>query len=243
MGLIVALFLAGCGSDDAPTPGSVKVFAAASLTGAFERLGEAFENTHPGADVEFNFAASSALVVQIEQGAPADVFAPAGEADMQKIVGAGGNATAPVVFARNRLAIAVEPGNPQGITGLADLASRDLTVVLCAEQVPCGRYADQALSAAGVQVTPASRGDSVQATLSLVELGEADAAIVYSTDVAASDRVDGVDIPDGQNVIATLPIARLAESGDPETAQEWIDFVTSPAGQAVLTGEFGFLAP
>jgi molybdate transport system substrate-binding protein len=248
MALFAAFLLAGCGGDDDGTDdgavsGSITVFAAASLTDAFERLGELFESANPGTDVDFNFAASSELVVQIAEGAPADVFASADEVNMQEVVDAGQNASAPVVFARNRLAIAVEPGNPEAITGLADLADPDLTLVLCAEQVPCGRYADQALAQAGVKVTPASRGDSVKATVSLVELGEADAAIVYRTDVASSDGVDGVDIPDDENVIATLPICALDETGSPDLARAWIAFVTSAGGKAVLSEEFGFLAP
>jgi len=237
-----AVLVSACSNDDDVTDRSLRVFAAASLTDAFTELGEAFEAVNRDADVEFNFGASSELVVQIQEGAPADAFASADEANMQKVVDAGLNASDPVVFARNRLAIAVEPGNPKGITGLADLADPDVTVVLCAEQVPCGTYADEALATAGVTLTPVSRGESVKATLSVVELGEADAAIVYVTDARASERVDGIDIPDEENVIATLPIAGLLDTGAPDVADAWVEFVTSAEGLAILE-EYGFLAP
>ncbi len=240
--IALALFFSACSDDDEVADTSIRVFAAASLTESFTELGEAFEAANPDPDVEFNFAASSELVVQIQEGAPGDAFASADEAIMQTIVDADLHRSEPVVFARNRLAIAVEPGNPKDITGLADLADPDITVVLCAEQVPCGKYADQALAAADVTVTPVSRGESAKATLSVVELGEADAAIVYITDVRASAKVEGVEIPDDENVIATLPIATLLDTGAPDVADAWVEFVTSPEGLAILE-EFGFLAP
>jgi molybdate transport system substrate-binding protein len=257
------LFVAACGGDDddatdgpassaaatagTTSPGSsglsgtLTVFAAASLTAGFEALADSFEAANPRVHVKFNFAASSELAAQINEGAPADVFASADEANVQKVVDAGNTAGDPVVFAHNELTIAVEKGNPKDITGLADLAEPDLIVVLCASEVPCGRYADQALANANVTVTPKSRGESVKATLAVVEAGEADAAIVYATDVKASGKVDGVDIPDDQNVSATLPIVALKDAGNAPLASAWIAYVTSADAQHVLVDDYGFL--
>ena len=151
------------------------------------RSASRFEDEQPTSTVEFSFAASSELAVQIQEGAPADVFASADETNMEKVVDSGDVTAEPAIFARNRLAIAVEQGNPEDIEGLDDLADPDLVVVLCASEVPCGRFADEALANAGVSVTPASRAENVKAALTPVELGEADAAIVYVTDVEASD--------------------------------------------------------
>jgi molybdate transport system substrate-binding protein len=229
-------------AEDLPT-GTITVFGAASLTEAFTALGEDFQAEYPDTTVEFNFAASSELVTQIQNAAPADVFASADETNMTKLTDATLTAGEPEVFAHNKLAIAVEPGNPKGITGLADLSNPDLTVVLCAPEVPCGKYADQALSQAGVTVTPASRESSVKSTLTKVELGEADAAIVYVTDVQSSDKVEGVEIPDAENVIATLPIAALKDAGNADLAAEWVEYILSPAAQNVLQDDYGFLAP
>jgi molybdate transport system substrate-binding protein len=223
--------------------GSINVFAASSLTEAFTALGEQFEKDHPGTSIvdNFNFAASSDLVTQIAEGAPADVFAAADESNMTKVVDAGRAAGAPAVFAHNRLEIAVEPGNPLMIASLADLAKPDVKVVLCAETVPCGKFADEALQNAGVTVTPVSREPNVKDTLGKV--GEADAAIVYVTDVKSTDTVDGVAIPDDENVLATLPIVALQDSANPDLAAEWAAYVTAPQAQEILTARFGFLAP
>jgi molybdate transport system substrate-binding protein len=222
--------------------GSITVFGAASLSEAFTALGEDFRAEYPDTKVEFNFAASSELVTQIQNAAPADVFASADESNMTKLTDASLTAGAPEVFAHNQLAIAVEPGNPKGITGLADLSKPELSVVLCAPEVPCGKYADQALQRAGVTANPVSRDASVKAALTKVELGEADAAIVYVTDVKSSGKVEGVEIPEDQNVIATLPIATLEESGNPDLAAAWVEYVLSPAAQKVLQDDYGFLA-
>lgn len=232
--------LGACGSDsDSATNRTVTVLAAASLTKAFTALAEQFEADNEGTRVELGFAASSELVTQIEQGAEADVFASADEANIDKVIDAGEADGAPVAFARNRLEIAVERGNPAGIRTLADLADPELVVVLCAPEVPCGKYADQILDTAGVTVRPASREDSVSSTLGKVELGEADAAIVYASDVATSDKVDGVVIPDSSNVVTTLPMIRLKAGTNDALAQRWIDFVL--ARRATLVSDFGFL--
>jgi len=245
----LVLLLAACGDDSSPSSssdstlsGTATVLAASSLTEAFEELGTAFEGAHPDVTVEFSFAASSELAAQIQQGAPADVFASADEENMQKVVDSGDVTAEPAVFARNRLEIAVEEGNPRDIAGPDDLDESGLVVILCAEQVPCGRFADEALANAGVSVTPASRAENVKAALTPVELGEADAAIVYVTDVQASGEVEGVVIPDDLNVAASYPIAPIAEAGNRDAATAFIEDVRSDRGQAVLR-ELGFLAP
>jgi molybdate transport system substrate-binding protein len=246
---VAALALAGCSGDDDdsttashPT-GDITVFAASSLSEGFTQLGKDFEAEFLGTKVTFSFGSSSELVTQIQNGAPADAFASADEANMKKLTDAKLTATAPATFAHNRLAIAVAPGNPKNVTGLSDLARSNLNVVLCAAEVPCGKYADEALANAGVTVAVKSREPSVKATLAKVELGEADAAIVYVTDVKASGKIDGADIPDAQNVVATLPIAALKDAGNADLAGEWVAYVTQPASEKKLQHDFGFLAP
>ena len=219
------------------------VFAAASLTAAFTEVGEAFMAEYPDATVTFNFAASSELVNQIGEGAPADVFASADLSNMIKLVEAGNDATEPVVFARNALSIIVEPGNPMDITSVADLANNDLILVICAPEVPCGEYAAQIFENAGVRVTPKSLEENVKAVVSKVTLGEADAGIVYETDVAAAgDEATGVKIPADINVVALYPIVVTKEAPNPAGAQAFIDFLYSEQGQGILAAH-GFLAP
>jgi len=224
--------------------GAITVSAAASLTEAFTQIGKQFEKRHPGTDVTFNFDASSALVLQIQGGAPVDVFASADEANMEKLTSAGQVTARPVVFARNKLEMAVKPGNPERVRSLADLATVGV-VSLCAPEVPCGKYADAALATAGVTIPPEeiTRGQNAKATLTAVSAGDAEAAIVYVTDVrAAGASVDGVRIPNRQNQIATYPIAPLAESTNRATARAFAKYVASPAGEKVLR-RYGFLAP
>ncbi|HQZ35041.1 MAG TPA: molybdate ABC transporter substrate-binding protein [Ilumatobacteraceae bacterium] len=241
---------AACSSDDvkpsdasASTTGDVTVFAAASLTAAFTELGDAFMVEYPDAKVTFNFAASSELVTQIGEGAPADVFASADTSNMAKLTDAGNNASEPEVFATNLLEIIVGPGNPKGITGVADLADENLIVVICSPEVPCGKYAAQIFDTAAVTVTPKSLEENVKAVVSKVTLGEADAGIVYRTDVtAAGDKAAGVEIPADINVIAQYPIAVTKEAANPKGAQAFIDFVNSGQGQKILAS-YGFLAP
>ncbi len=237
---------ASCGSDDsdsAAVSGDVTVFAAASLTAAFTEIGDAFKVEYPDANVTFNFAASSELVTQIGEGAPADVFASADQSNMTKLTDAGNNASEPVVFATNLAEIIVGPGNPKGITGVADLANEDLIVVVCAPEVPCGKYAAQIFDNAGVAVTPKSFDENVKAVVTKVTLGEADAGIAYTTDVtAAGDDAEGVEIPAGINVVAEYPIALTKEAPNAEGAQAFVDFVNSEQGQTILSS-YGFLAP
>jgi molybdate transport system substrate-binding protein len=232
-----------CGSARAADDGSVAVFAAASLTASFRAVAAAFEAANPGIKLAFNFAGSPTLVQQIREGAPADVFAAADEANMQKLVDAGAFADTPRIFAENLLQIVVAKGNPQHIAGLADLARPGLTVVLCGETVPCGRYALEAFGKAKVTPPPGSREPDVKAVLSKVALGEADAGIVYVTDVrAASDKVEGVGLPIEQNVSARYPIAALREAPHAEKARAFIAFVLSDPGTKIL-GEYGFRRP
>jgi molybdate transport system substrate-binding protein len=239
------MVLAACGGDEpsggtSASPGELKVFAAASLTTAFGKLGEQFTAANGGTKVTFNFAGSPALATQIQQGAPADVFASADVPNMDKVRDLVGD---PQVFASNLLQIVVEEGNPKGVKGLEDLARGDLKVVLTAPEVPAGRYAGQALDQAGVTVKPVSLEENVKAVVSKVSLGEADAGIVYVTDVTAGgDKVEGVDIPTGQNVVATYPIATVKASKSQDKAQAFMDLVRSAEGQQVLES-YGFLPP
>ena len=223
--------------------GDVTVFAAASLTAAFTEIGDAFMVENPDANVTFNFAASSELVTQIGEGAPADVFASADLSIMTKLTDAGNNATEPVVFATNLAEIIVGPGNPKGITSVADLANEDLIVILCAPEVPCGKYAAKIFENAGVAVTPKSLEENVKAVVTKVTLGEADAGIVYATDViAAGADAEGVATPADINVVAEYPIAVTKEASNAEGAQAFIDFMNSEQGQKILAS-YGFLAP
>ena len=223
--------------------GEITVFAAASLTESFDAMAKQFQKKYPDVDVRFSYDASSNLATQINQGAPADVFASADADNLQKTIDAGGVTPPPVVFAKNRLEIAVEKGNPKRIKSLADLQKPGLVVVLCADQVPCGKYAAQSLAMAGVTVSPASKEENAKATLSKVSIGEADASIVYVTDVrAAKGTTSGVKIPDRVNVIATYPIGVVKDSQNTAAAKAWVKFVRSEEGQGVLR-KFGFLPP
>ena len=237
LGGLAVLAVAGaaaCGAAD--PPGTLTVLAAASLTEAFTELGRTFDDVHPGASVSFTFAASSTLARQVTEGSPGDVLATADETTMAPVVAAGRTAGPPVVFARNRLAVAVAPGNPERVTGLADLARPGLTVVLCAPEVPCGRAGAQALERAGVTgVRPASLEENVRAVVSRVALGEADAGLVFATDVRGAE-IEAVDIPVGQNVATAYPVAVLRNS---PTARAWVDHLLSPDGRQVLA-RYGF---
>jgi molybdate transport system substrate-binding protein len=218
----------------------VTVFAAASLTEAFTDIGTALGAGDPSLSVRYSFAGSGALVTQVEQGAPADVVATADTTSMARLVAAGLVET-PTTFARNQLQILVAPGNPLGIASLADLARPDLKVVLGDETVPAGKYAAQVLQAAGVTVAPVSKEADVKAAVAKVTLGEADATIVYVTDVAAAGaKGQGVAIPDGQNVVAEYPIAVVKATGNHAGAVAFVDAVVHGSGQDALR-QRGFL--
>ena len=243
---VAALVLAACGGNDNASSGGssgsaneIKVFAAASLTAAFTELGRRYTAAQ-GTKVTFNFAGSQALATQIQQGAPADVFASADTTNMDKVRDLVGT---PQSFASNLLQIVVEKGNPKGVKGLDDLANPDLKVVLAAPDVPAGKYAQQALEKARVTVRPVSQEDNVKAVVTKVSLGEADAGIVYVTDVTAGgDKVQGVDIPKDQNVTATYPIASVKAGKAQDKAQAFMGLVLSAQGQQVLK-QYGFLPP
>ena len=246
---LMGVATSSCGGDDAPqtstsgaaVTGTVVVFAASSLTEAFTAMGTAFESANPGTKVTFNFAGSGDLVTQINEGAPADVYVSADDSNMAKLADAGGNATDPVVVARNTFEIIVGPGNPKGIAGVADLADPDLIVVLCADTVPCGKGAATVLADAGVTVTPKSYEEKVKGVVTKVTAGEADAGIVFATDViAAGNAAAGVPVPADVNVVSNYPIAVVTGAPNPVAAQAFVDFVASAAGQAVLA-TYGFL--
>jgi molybdate transport system substrate-binding protein len=241
--VVVALtpVLVGCGStstSSAPAgpPKLLTVFAAASLQPPFDRIATAMKAKHVVDGITFNYAGSQTLTAQLTQGASADVFASADLAHMTTVQSAGLLAGAPQIFAHNRLEIAVEHGNPKHIQSLADLGRPGLVIVLADPSVPAGKYAQQALTRAHVTVHPASLELQVTGVLAKVALGEADAGIVYVSDITTSGRVDGVVIPDPQNVIADYPIAALAGSQSSALAAAFIAFVLSAAGQEILKG-------
>jgi molybdate transport system substrate-binding protein len=246
----VVLVVAGCssggGSGIGPSSpavaGSITVYAAASLTEAFTSIGKQFEAAHPGAKITFNFDASSTLATQIEQGAPADVFASAAPGNMTTVVQAGA-AAAPTVFASNRAQIATPRRNPAHIAGVADLARSGVKVALCDAVVPCGVVAAAVLAKAGVSVKPVSREANVKSALAKVQLGEVDAAIVYVTDVhAAGAKVTGVPIAAALNAATAYPIAPLTHAKNSRLAKAFVSYVLSPASRAVLTAD-GFALP
>ena len=247
------LLLTGCGDSSdggtasAPSGGSstgaVTVFAAASLTESFTTIGKDFEAANPGAKVTFNFAGSSALATQINQGAPADVFASASPATMKTVTDAGNGDGAAATFVKNQLVIAVPRGNPKGIAALDNLTKPGMKVALCAEQVPCGAAATKALAAANVKLTPVTLEQDVKSALSKVKLGEVDAALVYRTDAKASAAdVDGIEFPESAGAINDYPIIVLKNAPNKTGAQAFIAYVQSDKGKAVLTAA-GFQAP
>jgi len=253
---LAVIALAGCSArpvgpgPDSPGPvgpgtdggGTVVVLAAASLQEAFTELGAAFESAHPGTTVRLGFGGSADLAAQITQGAPADVFAAAAQANMDQVVAAG-LASDPVVLARNRMGIATPPGNPAGIGSLADLARPGVKLALCQPQVPCGFGAAAVFGKAGIHPEPVTWESDVKSVLSKVELGEVDAGLVYVTDVrSAGDKVTGIPIPDTWNAAADYPIARLSAAPNPAGAAAFVDFVLSPTGRAALT-RLGFEGP
>ncbi|WP_448641596.1 molybdate ABC transporter substrate-binding protein [Geodermatophilus sp. URMC 63] len=252
----VALGAAGCGggADDAAATtsasesggglsGTVTVFAAASLTDVFTDLGRRLEDGNAGLDVQFNFAGSSALATQLTQGAPADVFASANGTQMSVVTDAGLTDGDPTVFTGNVLEIAVPAGNPAGITGLADFGREELTLAVCAPEVPCGAAAEDVFAAAGVTARPDTQEEDVRAALTKVELGEVDAALVYATDVtAAGDAVEGVPFPEAEDAVNDYPLCTLAAAPNPAGARAFVDLVLSEEGRQALE-DAGFRTP
>jgi molybdate transport system substrate-binding protein len=262
-GLLVAA-LAGCSSSPATTAaapsasasgvsasasssakptGTLVVFAATSLTDAFDKIGTQFQQANPGVTVKFNYNGSSSLATQITQAAPADVFASASPTNMKTVTDQGLASTTPEIFTRNQGEIMVEAGNPAHITSLANLANPAVKVVTCAPAVPCGALATTVFKNADVTVKPVSQEQNVGGVVTKVTLGEADAGIVYVTDVKANGgKTTGVAIPADQNTITDYPIAEVKGAPNPTAAAAFISYVLGPDGQQVLKS-FGFMPP
>jgi molybdenum ABC transporter, periplasmic molybdate-binding protein len=253
--IAAAAVLAGCSAQPgAPSgtatstgkqlSGELTVYAAASLTASFDDLARQFAKAHPGVDVKpVDYDGSSTLATQIIGGAPADVFASADQANMAKVSQASLTASSPEVFASNTLQIAVAPGNPKHITALSALGAPALKVVLCAPAVPCGAASHKLLASDGVAVKPVSEEQNVTAVVTKVASGDADAGLVYVTDVkAAAGKVDGVTIPDAGKAVNRYVIAALKNAPNSAVAKAFVAFVRSPAGQAVLA-RYGFARP
>lgn len=257
--LLVTLLLAACRpAAGTPAPGltgDLTVFAAASLTDAFTRLGQQFEAEHPGARVSFNFGGSQTLAQQIGEGAPADVFASANRAQMQVAIDSGRIVSGTQqTFARNRLVVIYPAGNPAGLAALPDLARPGLQLVLAAAEVPVGQYSLDFLDKAAadpafgptykeaVLANVVSYEENVRAVLTKVALGEADAGLVYASDVTGDGAaaVERLNIPDAFNTLAAYPLAALTDSAQPALAQAFVEFILSAEGQAVLA-EYGFI--
>jgi molybdate transport system substrate-binding protein len=248
--LAPGVLLAGCGTTAPGAPGggsssatTLTVFAAASLRAPFTALGQTFEAQHPGTTVTFSFAGSSDLVTQLQQGAPADVFASADTASMGKVVADHLVAGSPVGFATNTLEIAVPPDNPAHVTSFADLARPGVRLVVCAPQVPCGAAAQQIETATDTALQPVSEENAVTDVLGKVESGEADAGLVYVTDVqGAGDRVKGIPFVESKQAVNTYPVAALAGSRNADLAGQLVQLVTGSEGRQVLHAA-GFGAP
>lgn len=242
--LVLAGGLTACGGDDEGSGGTtLTVYAAASLTDTFTEIGKQFEAEHDGVKVNFNFAGSSDLVAQIQGGAPADVFASADENNMTKATDDDLTAGVPQLFATNVLTIVTEPGNPQDVATLADLANDDLTVVVCAPEVPCGAATNRVEEAAGIDIAPASEESSVTDVLNKVTSGEADAGLVYVTDATnAGEAVTAIEFAESARAVNNYPIAALSGSKESDLAQKFVDHVLSSAGQDVLAAA-GFGQP
>jgi len=252
----VVLALAACGDEDKTAAadttttadsvddldGTVTVLAAASLTDAFEAIAKAFEAEHGGVDIEPSFDASSKLATAIIEGAPADLFASADEANLTKVLDAGLVAGESSIFATNVLKIVVPAGNPMGIDSLDDLVGADVKLSLCGDEVPCGTYAAQAFEKAGLEVPAAGDQENVKGVLTQVQLGEADAGIVYVTDVLAAEDVDGIDLATDQQVQAAYPAAVLADASNPDAAVAFLAFLRAEEAQSILE-DFGFGLP
>ena len=234
------LLLAGCGGGDGSKKQTLTVLAAASLTTSFTEIGRQFEAAHPGVRVRFSFGGSSDLASQVQAGAPADVFASADTRTMDKL---GTTARDRQDFASNTLEIAVPPGNPARVRSLADLARPGLKLVVCAPEVPCGSAARAVAQRAGLAFRPVSQEQSVTDVLGKVSSGEADAGLVYVTDVkGAGHSVEGVTFPEAAAVVNTYPIATLSESDHAALARQFVRFVLGPDGRRVLTAA-GFGSP
>jgi molybdate transport system substrate-binding protein len=237
-----ALAVGGC-SSSGPKKTSLTVLAASSLTNIMPTLAAQFDKAHPGVTIKFSYGGSATLATDITNGAPADVFASAAPAPMNTVVAAKDNDGTPKVFVKNQLVIVTAPGNPKGITSLQDLTKPGLKVILCEQTQPCGAAATTALAAGKVTVQPASLAPDVKSALTPVELGEADAALVYTTDAkSAGAKVTAVSFPESAQAINSYPIVALSHSKNLDVARQFVTFIESAP---VLT-QFeaaGFLAP
>ena len=258
LSLLLAVFLTACGAAptpsviliDEPEPRTLTVFAAASLTEAFTEIGVAFEATNPGVTVTFNFAGSQALRTQIEEGAPVDVFASANTKEMDMLVTDSFIAQdAPQIFLTNKLVVILPAGNPAAIEKLEDLAAPGIKLVLAAEEVPVGKYARQALDQMNgsfgvdfkdkVLANVVSNEDNVKQVAAKVQLGEADAGIVYTSDAVAAPELKAIEVPVDLNVVAKYPIAPLVKSANANLARQFVEFVLSTEAQGILQ-KWGF---
>lgn len=276
--LLAALFLVGCAPAATPTaaptevavqaptmaptampptstpePRTLTVFAAASLTDAFTEIGQNFEAANPGVTVTFNFAGSQALRTQIEEGAPADIFASANKTEMDNAIkGSFIAEDAPQIFLNNKLVVILPADSADAVSKLEDLANPGVKIVLAAEDVPVGKYARQALDTMNgsfgggfkdkVLANVVSNEDNVKQVVAKVQLGEADAGIVYTSDAVAASELKTIEIPTELNVIAKYPIAKLTQSPNSDLADAFIAYVLSSEGQAVLQ-KWGFAPP
>jgi len=245
--VLAAASVAACGSEGDEAPGAssttLSVYAASSLTGVFTELGKAFEAEHDGVKVAFNFGGSADLVAQIQQGAPADVFAPADGKNMAKLTNDGLAGQTPEDFASNTLEIVTPPDNPARITSLADLVKNGLALVICAPEVPCGSAAVKVEEAAGLDFKPVSEEQNVKDVLAKVTSGEADAGLVYVTDVrAAGTAVHGITFPEAASAVNVYPITTVKGSEHLTLAEKFVSFILGEDGQAALA-EAGFAKP
>jgi molybdate transport system substrate-binding protein len=232
---VVALSASGCGSDDNGGGGKTKlvVFAASSLTETFTTMEKGFEKAHPDVDVVTSFDSSSTLVGQIQNGAKADVMATADEESMQPLVDKGDVKGAPTTFGTNQLIVVTPKDNPGHVTGLDSLSK--VNFVVCDPSAPCGNASKQILASAGITAKPKSLEENVKSVLAKVTSGAADAGLVYVTDAKASaDQVQSFSIPDSENVTTKDLIAVVKGSKHADLAQQWLDYVTSSAGQQIL---------
>lgn len=242
--LVPLVFAPACSSaSDSQEQTTLEVYAASSLATPFAYAGLAYEKAHLGVKVEFNLGASSDLARFVQEGAPADVFASADIANMDKVETQDLLDSQSVIFATNYLEIIVEKGNPLNILSLEDLTDPDLIFVTTSPDVPIGKYTAEVLNKAGVSVTPDSFESNVKGIMLKVASGEADAGIVYHSEVVASDgQVEGVKIPTEFNILAKYPIGVIKNSANKKLAQGFVNFLLSPEGQALLT-QYGFGVP
>lgn len=249
---LITLLLVSCGTgENGASPQEITVFAASSLTDAFTELADAFEAQNEGVEIILNFAGSSQLAAQLSEGALADLFAPANPIQMQTVMDAGRiEAGSEKLFVSNRLAVIVPIDNPANITALEDLAQPGLQLILAVEGVPVRQYTDQIVAALPTDFQTrfydnlVSEEDNVRQVAAKIALGEADAGTVYTSDVTPdiASQVRQIPIPDAQNVVATYPIAPLTDAPSPTLAKNFIDFVLSDEGQAILV-RWGFGPP